>query len=272
MCRARLTCVALAVLLVSTAATGIAQADKDGKEPSAEVRKKASDHVEKGRILQEQGNYAEAIKQYRAAYRLIPHPQLLYNIGQAYRLKGDKRRAIKLYEEYLGRAPKGETATLARGFIRELTDELARETPPDKDEDKDKNDESDVDKRDNQSDDELEVADPGRSKRRTGVLIMALGAVGLGVGTGFAIQAASINKEFDGAVWDPDKQGRYDQGRSAQLYGYLGLGIGAATVTAGAVLYFLNRRPSSPGGNEDSVSFGASASGSQANVWLRGRF
>lgn len=53
----------------------------------------------------DRGEYAEAIADYREAYRLWPSPGLLYNLGQAYRLVGDCAHASQAYREYLHLTP-----------------------------------------------------------------------------------------------------------------------------------------------------------------------
>jgi tetratricopeptide (TPR) repeat protein len=47
------------------------------------------------------GKYADAAKEYEAAFELRPDPALLYDAAQAYRLAGVSARAVELYESYL---------------------------------------------------------------------------------------------------------------------------------------------------------------------------
>jgi tetratricopeptide (TPR) repeat protein len=47
------------------------------------------------------GHYAEAAESFEKAFELTPEPALLYNAAQAYRLAGNKERALTLYENYL---------------------------------------------------------------------------------------------------------------------------------------------------------------------------
>ena len=51
-----------------------------------------------------------SIKEYQAAYDLAPLPELLFNLGQVYRLKGDKQKALDHYGKYLVVAPNGPVA------------------------------------------------------------------------------------------------------------------------------------------------------------------
>jgi tetratricopeptide (TPR) repeat protein len=74
------------------------------QEPAAA----GSSAKERARVLHEQGlrhyearRYARAIGAYRRAYALVPAPGILFNLAQAYRLKGDCRRAHRAYRSFL---------------------------------------------------------------------------------------------------------------------------------------------------------------------------
>src|SRR5207245_6440618 len=56
----------------------------------------------------------------QAAYALTPLPLLLFNIGQSYRLKGEKRAAIEYYEKYLAADAQGPAGDEARDQIANL--------------------------------------------------------------------------------------------------------------------------------------------------------
>jgi hypothetical protein len=51
------------------------------------------------------GYYDDAARHYEEAYRQVPDPALLFNVGQAYRLAGKPDRAITAYRSYLRTAP-----------------------------------------------------------------------------------------------------------------------------------------------------------------------
>lgn len=51
------------------------------------------------------GHYEEAVVEYEAAYRTVPDPAFLYNIGQAQRLAGKNEKALVAYKSYLRTAP-----------------------------------------------------------------------------------------------------------------------------------------------------------------------
>jgi tetratricopeptide (TPR) repeat protein len=51
------------------------------------------------------GYYDDAARHYEEAYRQVPDPALLFNVGQAYRLAGKPDRAITAYRSYLRTSP-----------------------------------------------------------------------------------------------------------------------------------------------------------------------
>jgi tetratricopeptide (TPR) repeat protein len=77
-------------------------------------------HVEAGDRAFDAGDYGRAADEYLAAYQRIPLPDLLYNLGQCYRLAGDGARAIEYYRRYLAVAPSGAAADKAREHIARL--------------------------------------------------------------------------------------------------------------------------------------------------------
>ena len=66
----------------------------------------AKAHYEKAQQLYATGNYDEAIAEYGEAYRLKPHPNVLYNIAQAYERLLDYAQSVVWFERYLAEAPK----------------------------------------------------------------------------------------------------------------------------------------------------------------------
>ena len=89
----RALCCAL-VLLASSLAPRAAWADEDR-------RAQAADHYTRGMELAEQGLYAAALEQFRAAYQKSPHFAVLYNIGQAQMALGRPIEAIEALTRYL---------------------------------------------------------------------------------------------------------------------------------------------------------------------------
>ncbi len=65
----------------------------------------ASAHYEAGERFYDQGDYDRAIAEYEAAYKLKPHPNVLYNIGQAYERRLDYEKSVEYFERFLREAP-----------------------------------------------------------------------------------------------------------------------------------------------------------------------
>lgn len=86
----------------------------------------------KPRLLQSQGmtaykagNYSAAVKKFSAAMQATdrtPSPELIYQSAQAYRLKGERAKALELYMQYLEVAPNGSAAPVCRWYVERLSD------------------------------------------------------------------------------------------------------------------------------------------------------
>jgi hypothetical protein len=73
------------------------------------------------------GRYAEAAERYEAAFAIRPDPALLYNAAQAYRLGGNKARALELYRNYVRLYPDGTNAPDARTHTESLKKAIEEE-------------------------------------------------------------------------------------------------------------------------------------------------
>ncbi|HUS66785.1 MAG TPA: tetratricopeptide repeat protein [Kofleriaceae bacterium] len=97
------------------------------EETSPANKAKAKAKIKRARVFFEGGSYDQAVAEYLAAYRLMPAPDILYNVGQILRTKPDPQKAIAAYRKYLEVAPEGNHAEEAQGFIKELFRELVPE-------------------------------------------------------------------------------------------------------------------------------------------------
>jgi tetratricopeptide (TPR) repeat protein len=270
-------------------------------------------NVERARLLHEEGlrhyaagQYGRAISAYRKAYALVPAPGILFNLAQAYRLRGDCRRAYRAYRNFLRVAPSSAEAALAREHSRGLRAcaqkaELARDP--------------------NAVDDATPEPAPaptpavpaptpqvtappvepapappeaapapapvdagpavppqdGQNKKLLGLGIGAAGVVLSVVGVYYGVKAhgeASDLDDFfaDGGAWTPALAEQEDAlGRHRTLSLGFGL-VGAAAVGTGAVLYWLGHRESRvlTGADQGPVAVAPQADGAMV-VW-RGAF
>ena len=73
--------------------------------PPANAEEEAKTKFLAGKQSYRLGEYDEAIALWKEAYRLKDNPAFLFNIGQAYREKGDLPKALQFFESYLKEAP-----------------------------------------------------------------------------------------------------------------------------------------------------------------------
>jgi len=108
------------LLLVAPLLAGGAGAEEDPHQ----VLKKAA-------VFFDLGKFAEAAGQYEQLYTLRPVPELLYNIGQSYRLAGDIEKALFFYRRYLSKLPTAKNADEVKRRINELEAvRSAQHSPP----------------------------------------------------------------------------------------------------------------------------------------------
>jgi tetratricopeptide (TPR) repeat protein len=91
--------VALTVLAALAASPRVAEAQTDAQ------KQEAKEHSDRARRFYDLGKYAEAIEEYQKGYLLTDDPNMLYNIGQCYRLTDRPEEAVRFYRNYLRRAP-----------------------------------------------------------------------------------------------------------------------------------------------------------------------
>jgi len=88
--------------------------------PGADLRTRASEHMKKGKQYQDIGDHRKAVDEFKAAYDLLPHALILYNIGNAYRLAGDKGEAITYFEKFVALEAAGGPVEKAKKYLAAL--------------------------------------------------------------------------------------------------------------------------------------------------------
>jgi tetratricopeptide (TPR) repeat protein len=86
-------------------------------------------HFRKGQQFFDVGRWDEAADEFEKAYAVRNDPTFLFNMAQAYRRKGDARRAIDLYKNYLIKAPKTPQRADVEERIRALQKQLDEAEP-----------------------------------------------------------------------------------------------------------------------------------------------
>ena len=89
----------------------------------ADSRRDAKRSFRRGMALIRKGQTDRGVAELRKAYRLKPHPNVLFNIARAYDVAGRKEDALQAYQDYVAVNP-GE-APLARRRLAALEAELA---------------------------------------------------------------------------------------------------------------------------------------------------
>jgi tetratricopeptide (TPR) repeat protein len=93
----------------------------------------AKQHYQSGLAHYNLQEFKAAIEEFEAAYRLIPDPVFLYNLGQAHRLSDNPERALYFYRAYLHTNPTASNRREVEGRVASLEKVLADRksaTPP----------------------------------------------------------------------------------------------------------------------------------------------
>jgi tetratricopeptide (TPR) repeat protein len=220
----------------------------------------ARQHYVQGSKSFDLGLYDQAIKEYMAAYDAKPDPALLYNIAQAHKLAGHPDQALRFYRTYLSRVPDAENAEEVRGKITELQKAVAQQQkaqsmPPDHVKPLD----SVVAAPDMPRPATTESASPpsmtastavdphrGRTEKILGVFVAGVGIAALAAGIGLSVKAKQDADQLSaldtqGGVFDPSKD---SSGRTLGVAGPALVGIGAAAVVAGGIVFVIGQRGS----------------------------
>ena len=120
----RAVCLLLALLL-GGAATAHA-ADNKAVAKSA---------YQEGQRFFELGEYGKALDAFKRAYVAYDDPAFLFNLGQCYRMLGDKAEAVRSYKQYLRKLPNGPMRDSVERLVSDLEaaiekDRAARTRPP----------------------------------------------------------------------------------------------------------------------------------------------
>lgn len=243
----RTSSIALAVLASAVLASSARPAAATPiRSPSPEALERARALSDRGRDFHQRGQYDRAVDSYQEAYVLAPSPGLLFNLGQAYRLKGDCTNATLMYRAYLRSNPGAQPRAIALAHLSSVERcaspsirsgpaaagaELRASSPT--------------------APSPAPAPAPGRRLRQSGILTAIGGGVLLGVAGYFALSAADASDEVTerygrGERWraleDLDARGQ----RDSQLALGFAIGGGVAVAT-GAALYLVGWRQAERG-------------------------
>lgn len=125
--RARMLVSALraAPLLAALIVVGDARTAVAAETLSEDAAKVAREHHRAGVTHYDLAEYGAALEEFKAAYRAVQDPSLLFNIAQCHRKIGQRADAISFYRSYLRRSPEGANHVEAEHHIGELEREIA---------------------------------------------------------------------------------------------------------------------------------------------------
>lgn len=208
-----------AAMIALVAFVGASPLIARAQSPTAEQTSAAKKYVGAGISAQDMGDYDTAITFYTKAYDLVPHPALLFNLGQAHRLAGRIDQAADFYRRYLAAEPAGSEAGVARTVLADLT------------------------ARSSGSPLELERTSsgrPGRSLRIGGIVAGGAGGAAAMLSVAFAVRGWQLSRELSGQMIINREKVR--EGEAANRHA-IGLGVaGAGLLVGGAVVYWLGHR------------------------------
>ena len=72
---------------------------------AADVRTEARRHFRAGMALIQEGQVDAGVAELQVAYEILPHPNVLYNIGRAYAEAGRYQDALEYFERYVESDP-----------------------------------------------------------------------------------------------------------------------------------------------------------------------
>lgn len=258
--------------------------------------------------------YGEAAGLYLRAFRLFPHPAFVFNAAQMHRLSGDTLAAIAAYERYIELDPEGAKAEEARTFVTMLRRGPAAPATAEQGEDAGAGDGEDADGEDGEGEDGegegegedgLEAADgeevpaegdaaaatpalgaldeldageeppaSGRLLKIGGLAAAAAGAIGLGVGIKYGLDAQSIADDLSEprGMWGFEERELYEEGESANRKAIIFMSIGGAALVTGGVLYLVGNNRDSEATDSKSLAVSASATPDGVSMLLLGRF
>jgi hypothetical protein len=97
-----------------------------GRARAADESEGARDHVRKARRSFDVGHFADAAHEFELAYAANGNASLLFDLGEAHRLAGERAEAVIAYQAYLRNLPR----TQKRAEVEQRLEEL-QPPPPD---------------------------------------------------------------------------------------------------------------------------------------------
>ncbi len=252
--------------------------------PAGATPRDADAHAARGKQLFAAQRWDAAIAEYQAAYDLDGKPTRLFNMAQAYRLKGDHPRALELYRRYVALDPGGRGAPDARIRISELETALGNPPSPSPSPSSAPYPSPSPSSEPFAAPGGSPAGDPftpprpvdlhpGQRRRTIGQVAFGVGVLAALYGLKYLSDAGKKQDEIDALrpgedPWDPSLE---SSGSRAATYGWILTGSGVAITAAGVYLWISGMRADMRAAERAARMSAAPLPGGAALV-VRGRF
>lgn len=105
----------------------------------ANAKAQAIEHFQRGKVAFDLGHFEEALRQYETAYRLLPAPKMLFNIGQCHRNLNHYEQALFAFRRYRRELPGAPNVASVDKLLVELKEKLRLHHQAEKERDEEKN-------------------------------------------------------------------------------------------------------------------------------------
>jgi len=242
------------ILIVAVMAIAPVVVARTGQAAERGSKKTAEAHYQKGMKAYTLGRFEDAIEEFEKAYELRQEPIFLYNIAQSHRQNSNPQRAVFFYRRYLEAEPGAKNRADIEKRIKDLEASASPRTepaaltpppttspaiPP-------------ASAPPQPAEPPPTVVEPpplapvqaqatpqpsaGRGLRIAGIAVGAVGLAGAATGVFLVLHANSLHDEAVKGVYD---DGKYQDAKTFRTLGWVSLGVGAAAVATGGVLYYL---------------------------------
>ena len=96
-----------------------------GRAAAEDAERASRAHFRRGETHFAMGRFAQALKEYQAAYELKPLPGFLFNIGQCHRNLGELEEAVFSFKRYLRLKPDAANHAAVEELVADLERQLA---------------------------------------------------------------------------------------------------------------------------------------------------
>jgi tetratricopeptide (TPR) repeat protein len=231
---------ALVAVALASAAPAFAQA------PTRADEEAAKSHFLAGSAYYEQANYSDAVREFNEAHRLSKRPDLLYNISVCYERLGRWDDAIAALRQYLVERPEAPDRVVIETRIKNFTERRDQELAQQQQQ------------QEQQTPPPIiaptpVVVTPTRPRHVASWIVGGIGAgllvAALGTGVTAQIAYKDLQQKCGGFVCNGNDQMLKDEqsfGRALTISTDVLIGVGAATLLTGVILFIVEARRPAP--------------------------